>query len=107
MNLQEYDYVTSPANQAARSTKPTPNIIPPIIFNIPPQGKEEKNVKNDGKGNDKGEPDRPNIITRQASEGQRNTIHFMSRYDVLTYPLTINLAQKNKSRTHQVLWYLW
>ena len=28
MHLQEYDHVINPANQAARPTKPTPNIIP-------------------------------------------------------------------------------
>ena len=28
MHLQEYDHVINPANQAARPTKSTPNIIP-------------------------------------------------------------------------------
>ena len=53
MHLQECGHVTSPANQAAQPTKPTPNTIPPpfINFNIPSlQEKEEENVKSGRKG---------------------------------------------------------
>ena len=63
-------------------------------------------LKTTEKDNVKGESDRPNspthqAITRQASEGEIS-IHFMSRYDVLTdyHPFNIELVQENKLMTH-------
>ena len=114
MHLHEYDHVASPANQAAQPTKPTPNSIPPPSSRTPlPKGRKKRMQKIAGKDNHKGRPNRPNSPTHQTIMGQASegeiSIHFMSRYDVLTYyhPLTIELVQKNELRIHQVLWYLW
>ena len=102
MHLQEYDHVINPANQAARPTKPTPNIIP--LHH--PQHPSPREGRDSHKVDPTDRTAQHQSTTRQASEGEV-PIHFMSRYDVWTYyhPLTIELVQKNKLRIPQLL--LW